>query len=95
MFLCFSHLCLVEYLLIAISKLYYFESRVDIIANYVRLNIDPGKGIFEYEVRFEPVIDSKDIRFQLLNQHREVLGSAKTFDGVTLYLPYQFDNNVR
>lgn len=76
------------------SKQIYFESRVDIIANYVRLNIDPGKGIYEYEVRFEPLIDSKDIRFKLLNKHREFLGSAKTFDGVTLYLPHQLENNV-
>lgn len=59
------------------------------------MKIDPGKGIYEYEVRFEPSVDSKAIRFQLLNQHRDIIGAAKTFDGVTLYLPYQFENNVR
>lgn len=68
---------------------------MDITTNYVRLTIDPGKGIYEYEVRFDPFVDSKEIRFQLLNQHRDVLGPAKTFDGVTLYLPYQFDHDVR
>ena len=69
--------------------------RLDVVANYVRVNIDPGKGIYEYEVSFFPTFDSKEIRFQLLNQHRAVLGPAKTFDGVTLYLPYQFENPVR
>ncbi len=59
------------------------------------MNIDPGKGIYEYEVSFFPFCDSKQMRFKLLNQHREVLGPAKTFDGVTLYLPYQFENTVR
>ena len=46
-------------------------------------------------MRFEPNVDSKNIRFQLLNQHRDKIGAAKTFDGVTLYLPHQFENNVR
>ena len=64
------------------------------MANYVRVNIDPGKGIFEYEVRFDPSQDSRDMRFKLLNQHRETLGPARTFDGVTLYLPYQMPDQV-
>ena len=64
------------------------------MANYVRVNIDPGKGIFEYEVRFDPSQDSRDMRFKLLNQHRETLGPARTFDGVTLYLPYQLPDQV-
>ena len=58
------------------------------------MNINPGKGIYEYDVSFIPMVDSKQFRFQLLNQHREILGPAKTFDGVTLYLPYQFENTV-
>lgn len=75
--------------------LFFFISRINVIANYVRVNIDPGKGIYEYEVSFYPSVDSKQIRFELLKQHREILGPAKTFDGVTLYLPYQFENTVR
>ncbi len=73
----------------------FLVSRIDMIANYVRVDIDPGKGIYEYEVRFDPTVDSKSIRFQLLNQHRDKIGIAKTFDGVTLYLPHQFENNVK
>ncbi|KAK4035484.1 hypothetical protein OUZ56_027572 [Daphnia magna] len=69
-------------------------NKINVIANYVRVNIDPGKGIYEYEVSFYPSVDSKQIRFELLKQHREILGPAKTFDGVTLYLPYQFENTV-
>ena len=56
--------------------------------------MDPDKEIFEYEVRFEPVIDSKDMRFQLLKQHQAKIGTAKTFDGVTLYLPLKFPEEV-
>lgn len=82
------------------DTIYYFiyifpMYRIPIIANYIRMNIDPGKGIFEYEVRFDPPVDSKAMRFRLLNQHQEVMGTAKTFDGVTLYLPFQFEKHVR
>lgn len=72
-----------------------FVSRVDVVANYIRVKVESGKGIFEYEVKFEPQIDSRDLRFKLLSQQRESLGNAKTFDGATLYLPYQFQENVR
>ena len=58
------------------------------------MNVDPDKGVFEYEVCFEPEIDSKDFRFKLLNQHKDVLGLARTFDGVTLYLPFLLPNSV-
>ena len=74
--------------------LYYVGYRVDIVANYVRVTIEQNKGIYEYEVRCEPSIDSRDLIFKVVGQHREILGPAKTFDGVTLYLPFQFPNNV-
>lgn len=64
------------------------------MANYIKLNVDPAKGIFEYEVCFQPHMDSRDFRFKLLNQHRGILGAAKTFDGTTLYLPSQLPNCV-
>lgn len=58
------------------------------------MNIDPGKEIFEYEVSFFPPVDSKHTCVKLLNQHREELSPAKTFDGVTLFLPHEFENTV-
>jgi aubergine-like protein len=60
-----------------------------ITANYLKLGVEPGKGVFEYEVRFDPRVDSRDLRFRLLNQHRETIGATKVFDGVKLYLPIQ------
>ena len=60
----------------------------------MRVNVKPDKGVFEYEVRFEPQMDSKDFRFKLLNQHQSTLGPAKTFDGVTLYLPFTLPSQV-
>lgn len=55
--------------------------------NYIRLESDPEKGVYVYEVRFVPNIDSTNMRMKYLNEHRDKFGGTKTFDGVTLYLP--------
>ena len=56
-------------------------------ANYIRLELAHERGMWEYEVRFSPPIDSKDERHKLLQQHREMFGATKTFDGICLFLP--------
>ena len=38
--------------------------------NYIRLELAEDRGMWEYEVKFSPSIDSKDERHKLLNQHR-------------------------
>ena len=67
---------------------------IKVTANYVRLEVAGNKGMYEYEVRFDPVVDSRDERFKLVNQLKEVFGPTKTFDGVCLYLPHMLENNV-
>jgi aubergine-like protein len=51
--------------------------------------------VYEYEVRFEPELDSRGMKNKLLSEHRKELGDMKTFDGVTLYLPVQLQQEVR
>ncbi|XP_046398495.1 piwi-like protein Ago3 [Ischnura elegans] len=62
--------------------------------NYINLNINPGMGVFEYEVRFEPRIDFLKFRRALLFQHEDKIGRAKTFDGVVLYLPHKLPDTI-
>ena len=57
------------------------------MSNSIQLHSDPDAGVFEYEVRFSPTVDSLSFRSKYLMQHCSVLGNARTFDGVTLYLP--------
>lgn len=57
------------------------------MSNSIKLHSNPDSGVFEYEVRFTPTVDSLSFRSKYLMQHRDVLGNARTFDGVTLYLP--------
>lgn len=58
-------------------------------ANYIRLNVEPGRGVYEYEVKFSPDIDSRPLRSKLLAQHSAAIcqGGARVFDGTTLFLP--------
>ena len=43
---------------------------------------------FEYEVKFQPTVDSRDHRFKLIKGQSEVLGPVRNFDGVFLSLPF-------
>lgn len=65
---------------------------VQLMTNYIRIACDPDRGLYEYEVRFSPDVDSKVARSKYINQHREVIGNAKTFDGVKLFLPKKLPN---
>lgn len=61
--------------------------QVPATANYISLLLEKGRGVFEYEVKFVPEVDSKSARFKILNSVISELCKAKTFDGHVLYLP--------
>uniref|UniRef100_A0A1A9WEW9 Piwi domain-containing protein n=1 Tax=Glossina brevipalpis TaxID=37001 RepID=A0A1A9WEW9_9MUSC len=67
---------------------------VKVACNYIRINSDPNKGVFVYEVRFSPNIDSTSLRRQYLNEHSDKFGGVRTFDGVTLYLPIKLKDSL-
>ncbi|GFS54318.1 piwi-like protein 2 [Nephila pilipes] len=62
---------------------------ISLEVNYVHLKTFKDKGIHEYHVDFMPLVDSKNMKFRLMNDPivKEVIGSVKMFDGSTLYLP--------
>uniref|UniRef100_A0A1A9VUH5 Piwi domain-containing protein n=1 Tax=Glossina austeni TaxID=7395 RepID=A0A1A9VUH5_GLOAU len=67
---------------------------IELVCNYIRINSDPNKGIYVFEVRFVPNIDSKRLRRQYLNEHSVKFGGTKTFDGVILYLPILLNDEL-
>ncbi|GAB1865325.1 Piwi-like protein 1 [Camponotus japonicus] len=69
-------------------------TKIEIFANYIDLKLEPGKGLFQYEVKYFPDIDSIGLRRKLLNQHSSTLGRTKTFDGMILYLPQKLPQDV-
>lgn len=68
--------------------------KIGALTNYIRLQVDAERGVFEYEIRFEPAVHASSVRFKLLNQHRDIIGNTKTFDGITLYLPLQLPEKI-
>ncbi|ALC39198.1 AGO3 [Drosophila busckii] len=67
---------------------------VNLTCNYINLQSDPNKGVYLYEVRFNPAVDSKQLRNHYLNEHKDKFGGTKTFDGVNLYLPIMLDKEL-
>ncbi|KAF2362480.1 PAZ domain, partial [Trinorchestia longiramus] len=55
--------------------------------NWLRLLVDTKKTVYEYAVFFEPDIDARNLRFQLLSNLKDQLGNTKSFDGARLWLP--------
>ena len=65
--------------------------------NYVRLDLlDPDKGIWEYDVIFDPVVDNKYAMSRLASMHFMSLGGkVKVYDmGSRLYTPMKSDSEV-
>ncbi len=61
---------------------------VQLRTNYFRLIQMPKfDGFYQYAVSFNPPIESRKLRFMLLKDHAEMLGSVRAFDGMILYLP--------
>lgn len=56
-------------------------------ANYIRLSLEPGFGVYQYEVIFKPDVDSENARFKLVNSVILEYSTSKTFDGRLLFLP--------
>jgi len=55
--------------------------------------LEEDKGLYEYQVEFNPPVDAKSDRIVLLNQHKDLF-PAKTFDGTLLCVPKMLPQNV-
>lgn len=69
---------------------------MDVTSNYIPLYLQPNRGLFEYEVIFNPQVDDKILRENMIfGQHKDLFGrTRRTFDGVTLYLPHRAPDEV-
>uniref|UniRef100_A0A182K9L7 Uncharacterized protein n=1 Tax=Anopheles christyi TaxID=43041 RepID=A0A182K9L7_9DIPT len=64
---------------------------LQLMGNFMELKCEPDRGIFLYTVDFHPDIDGKRTRQQCIDSHRDIFGSAYTFDGRILLLPKALD----
>lgn len=69
--------------------------QIKLTANYLKLHIQENMGVFEYDVSFDRIVDSKNIRIKILNANLQKLGGVKSFDGGTcLYLPIKLPDTI-
>uniref|UniRef100_A0A8D8ZWM8 Protein argonaute-3 n=1 Tax=Cacopsylla melanoneura TaxID=428564 RepID=A0A8D8ZWM8_9HEMI len=66
---------------------------IKVMVNYIDIAVKEGSGMYEYEVKFNPPMDSRGLRNRLINS-LEILGQYKTFDGVNLFLPFKLSTDI-
>ncbi len=65
-----------------------YGNPVGLCTNYFQMVQTPQfDGFYQYEVQFNPPIESRNFKNSLVKEHRETLGTVRAFDGMTLYLP--------
>ena len=67
------------------------------MANFLRLEIDEGRCIYEYFLKFEPPVESSREKENLIHSLREVFGERKerNFDGGSMiFLPKRLQHKV-
>nr|BAJ07610.1 piwi [Ephydatia fluviatilis] len=60
---------------------------IALLANYVNMKSRPNCAMYQYNVGYSPIVDSRGLRFLLLRQQEEIVGKVRIFDGMVLYLP--------
>lgn len=67
-----------------------YGRQLKVRTNYFRLIQHADfQGFFQYQVKYTPEIESRNLKFMLLKDHAELLGTVRAFDGMILYLPHQ------
>lgn len=65
----------------------------NVVTNSFRLECDANKGVFEYEVLFNPLVsDSVQTIRKCVYQGKEFFGNVSIFDGKVLRLPHKLDD---
>lgn len=63
-------------------------AKVDIVANFFRVARLPNfTGLHQYNVSFDPDIQSGRLKSALLHNLDDILGTVHCFDGMTMFLP--------
>ena len=67
---------------------------VQLVSNHFRLLTVPDFMLYQYDVTFSPDVVSRRLRFHLVNDHRELLGETRAFDGMQLFLLRKLEQKV-
>lgn len=68
--------------------------KVSLVTNHFRLLTKTDFGVYQYNVSFNPEMESKRLRVGLLKSQNETIGQVHAFDGMMLYLPKKLPEAV-
>jgi aubergine-like protein len=66
---------------------------LQLAVNYIPIQQQTG-GVYQYAVAFAPEVESRGIRSAMVNEHTDVIGKVKAFDGCQLFLPIRLPQVV-
>jgi len=67
---------------------------IGVLSNFFQLKQAPDFHMFQYHVDFSPDIENKNMRQRLVKEHRELLGKARAFDGMLLFMARKLEQPV-
>lgn len=67
---------------------------IPLVSNHFRLMTKPNFSVYQYNVSFNPELESKRLRVALLKSQSEVIGQVHAFDGMMLFLPKRLPDPV-
>ena len=66
---------------------------INVFSNYITMKSRPNCNLYQYNVSYSPMIESKKLRVALLYSFKDI-GNTKAFDGMILYLPHKLPDQV-
>ncbi|XP_043938047.1 piwi-like protein 2 [Protopterus annectens] len=62
--------------------------------NLIRIHCQ-NEAVYQYHVTYSPCVESMNMRFGMLKEHKSVTGDVTAFDGTILYLPVKLEKYVK
>ena len=66
---------------------------IQVTSNYVVLRSRPNTTLYQYHVKYEPMLESRKLRIALVYSQEKIIGKVKAFDGMVLYLPIRLEQD--
>jgi len=65
-----------------------YGGQINIVSNFFKMvKLPQFTGLFQYNVQFEPAIESGRLKSALLHELDDTIGKTRCFDGMTMFLP--------
>ena len=68
--------------------------QIQLYSNFFKMEMFPNYSLHQYDVKYSPEIHNKKMRTALLNNHKDLIGPVRAFDGHILFLPKRLQDKT-